>query len=153
LLIAFYYLLGAIMFYISALLAVLGGLGYQFFIKRVPSTLNPLVNVVSIYLAVIVLCIALLPLFPLEGGLRSHLKQLSWLQLALAVSVTMIELGFLLMYRYGWNLSTGNLITSVFINVGLVILGISLLSEKLSTINLVGIALSIVGVALISYRS
>lgn len=141
------------MFYVSAVLAVLGGLGYQFFIKRVPSTLNPLVNVVSIYLAVIVLCVALLPLFPLEGGLRNHLKQLSWLQLALAVSVAMIELGFLLMYRYGWNLSTGNLVTGVFINVALVALGLGLLGEKLNVVNLIGIALSILGVALISYRT
>ncbi len=141
------------MFYISALVAILGGVGYQFFIKRVPVTLNPLVNVVAVYLATIVLCILLLPLFPLEGGLRYHLKQLSWLQLALAVSVGMIELGFLLMYRYGWNLSTGNLITSVFINVALVVIGLSLLSEKLSGINLLGVALSIAGVALISYRS
>lgn len=141
------------MFYISALVAILGGVGYQFFVKRVPVTLNPLVNVIAVYIAVIVLCVVLLPLFPLEGGLAKHFKQLSWLQLALAVSVTMIELGFLLMYRYGWNLSTGNLITSVFINVALVVIGISLLSEKLSAINLVGIALSIAGVALISYRS
>jgi drug/metabolite transporter (DMT)-like permease len=141
------------MFYVSALVAILGGVGYQFFIKRVPVTLNPLVNVVAVYLATIVLCILLLPLFPLEGGLRNHLKQLSWLQLALAVSVAMIELGFLLMYRYGWNLSTGNLITSVFINVTLVVIGVALLSEKLSGINLFGIALSIAGVALISYRS
>jgi drug/metabolite transporter (DMT)-like permease len=141
------------MFYISALLAILGGLGYQFFIKRVPSTLNPFINIISIYLAVIVLCLALLPLFPLEGGLRNHLKQLSWLHLALAVSVTMIELGFLLMYRYGWNLSTGNLVTGVFINVVLVVIGLGLLGEKLNTINLIGIALSILGVTLISYRS
>jgi drug/metabolite transporter (DMT)-like permease len=141
------------MFYISALVAVLGGLGYQFFVKRVPVTLNPLVNVVAVYLAVIVLCFALLPLFPLEGGLRKHLSQLSWLQLALAVSVAMIELGFLLMYRYGWNLSTGNLVTGVFINVVLVVIGIGLLGEKLNTVNLLGITLSILGVALISYRS
>ena len=70
------------MFYISAVVAILGGLGYQFFVKRVPVTLNPLVNVVAVYLAVIVFCFALLPLFPLEGGLVKHLKQLSWLQLA-----------------------------------------------------------------------
>jgi drug/metabolite transporter (DMT)-like permease len=141
------------MFYISALVAILGGVGYQFFVKRVPVTINPLVNVIAVYTATIVLCIVLLPLFPLEGGLRKHLAQLSWLQLALAVSVAMIELGFLLMYRYGWNLSTGNLITSVFINVVLVVIGLSFLSERLSAVNLLGVALSIAGVALISYRS
>jgi drug/metabolite transporter (DMT)-like permease len=141
------------MFYSSALVAVLGGLSYQSFVKRVPVTLNPLVNVVAVYIAVIVLCVALLPLFPLEGGLVKHLRQLSWLQPALAVSVTMTELGFLLMYRYGWNLSTGNLVTGVFINVVLVVIGIGLLGEKLNIINLIGIALSILGVALIGYRS
>ena len=64
----------------------------------------------------------------------------------------MIELGFLLMYRYGWNLSTGNLVTGVVVNIVLVGLGITLLGEKVNTINAIGIALSVLGVALISYR-
>lgn len=142
-----------ITFYISALVTILGGLGYQYFVKKVPVTLNPIVNVISVYLMVIVLCIALLPLFPVKGGIVNHVKQLSWIHIALAVSVTMIELGFLLMYRYGWNLSTGNLVTGVFINVVLVLLGIGLLGEKLNTVNLVGIVLSVLGVVLIGYRS
>jgi len=73
--------------------------------------------------------------------------------LALAVSVMMIELGFLLMYRYGWSLSTGNIVTGVFVNISLVGLGIALLGEKISPVNIIGIVLSILGVALISFRS
>ena len=92
------------------------------------------------------------PLFSAEGGLRNHIRQLSWIQIALAVTVMMIELGFLLMYRYGWNLSTGNLVTGVFANIILVVLGVTLLGEKMSFVNAVGIVLSILGVALISYR-
>jgi drug/metabolite transporter (DMT)-like permease len=141
------------MFYITALFAILGGLGYQFFVKRVPATLNPFVNVIAIYMVVILFCLILLPLFPIKGGLATQVKQLSWLHIALAISVTLIELGFLLMYRYGWNLSTGNLVTGVFINVILAALGIGLLGEKLNTVNLIGIALSVLGVALIGYRS
>ena len=64
----------------------------------------------------------------------------------------MIELGFLLMYRYGWSLSTGNLVTGVFVNIILVGLGAALLGEKISLLNAVGIALCILGVALISIR-
>jgi drug/metabolite transporter (DMT)-like permease len=85
-------------------------------------------------------------------GLRSHFRQLSWIQIALAVTVMMIELGFLLMYRYGWNLSTGNLVTGVFVNIILVGLGVILVGEKVSLVNAIGVALSILGVALISYR-
>jgi drug/metabolite transporter (DMT)-like permease len=141
------------MFYLTALFAILGGLGYQFFIKRVPTTLNPFINVIAIYLVVIVLCLALLPLFPIQGKLSEQFKQLSWIHIVLAVSVTLIELGFLLMYRYGWNLSTGNLVTGVFINVILAAIGLWFLGEKLNPINIIGIALSVLGVALIGYRS
>ena len=140
------------MFYITAFVTILGGLMYQFFVKRVPVQLNPIVNVVSVYLVVIVFCLALLPLFPVKGGLMVHVKQLSWLQIVLAISVVLIELGFLLMYRHGWNLSTGNLVTGVFINVILAAIGLGFLGEKLNMVNFLGIVLSVLGVALIGYR-
>ena len=140
------------MFYLSAFIAVAGAVGYQYFVKRVPTTINPIVSVIGVYLAVLALSIVLLPLFPAEGGLRHHFRQLSWVQVAMAVTVFLIELGFLLMYRYGWTLSTGNLVTGVFVNIILVGLGVILLGEKVSLINAAGIALSILGVAMISYR-
>jgi drug/metabolite transporter (DMT)-like permease len=141
-----------IMFYISAFVAIAGAVGYQYFVKRVPVSLNPIVSVLAMYVAVLALSVVLLPLFPAHGGLEHHFRQLSWIQLALAVSVIMIELGFLLMYRYGWNLSTGNLVTGVFVNTILVGLGVSLLGEKVNLVNTVGIAFCVLGVALISYR-
>jgi drug/metabolite transporter (DMT)-like permease len=58
----------------------------------------------------------------------------------------------LLMYRYGWNLSTGNLITGVVVNLTLVTLGITVLGEKISPVNALGIVCCMGGVALISYR-
>lgn len=140
------------MFYLSAALAIIGAVGYQFFLKRVPSGINPIVSVLGIYVAVFALAIVLVPLFPANGGFLSHVRQLNWIQLALGVSVIFIELGFLLMYRSGWNLSEGNLVTGVVINLVLVALGVLLLGEKLSLVNVAGIVLSIAGVALISYK-
>ena len=141
------------MFYLSALVAIAGAVGYQYFVKQVPETINPIVSVMGMYVVVLVISIFLLPLFPFEGGLRAHFKQLNWIQIALAVAVLMIELGFLLMYRYGWNLSTGNVVTGVFVNTILVVIGIAALKEPVSITNIVGIVLSIIGVALISIRS
>ncbi len=142
-----------IMFYLSAFVAIAGAVSYQYFVKRVPTSLNPIVSVISVYVAALVFGALLLPLFPAEGGLLRHLRELSWIQLVLAVSIIMIELGFLLMYRYGWNLSTGNVVTGVVINLALVGLGVTLLGEQVSRVNTIGIALCILGVALISYRS
>lgn len=140
------------MFYVSASIAIIGAIGYQYFVKRVPISLNPVVSVMGIYAVVLALCAILLPFFPVEGGLLKHVRQLNWLQLALAASVFMIELGFLLMYRHGWKLGMGNLVTGAVVNVTLVGLGITLLGEKVSAINFIGIALSILGLALIGYR-
>jgi drug/metabolite transporter (DMT)-like permease len=140
------------MLYISAGVAIFGAVGYQYFVKRVPASINPIVSVIGMYVTVLVLGMILLPLFPAEGGLRNHFRQLNWIQLALAVSVIMIELGFLLMYRYGWRLGTGNLVTGVFVNIILVGLGVTLLGEKLNPVNATGIVLCILGVVLISYR-
>lgn len=141
------------MFYVSALVAIIGAIGYQYFVKRVPVSLNPIVSVLGVYAGVFALGVLLLPLFPAPGGLAQHVRQLSWLQLALAGSVFLIELGFLLMYRYGWDLSTANLLTGVVINIALVGLGVALLGERLSLVNALGIALCIVGVALVGYRA
>jgi hypothetical protein len=95
-------------------------------------SINPIVSVLAMYVAVLALTVILLPLFPADGGLGHHFRQLRWIQVALAVSVIMIELGFLLTYRYGWNLSTENLVTGVFINLILVGLGVSRLGEKIA---------------------
>ena len=143
---------GKPMYYVSALLAIAGTVGYQYYAKRVPVTLSPLVSVIGTYLIVIVLCAISLPLFPAEGGLRAHVRQLNWVQVALAVTVYLMAVGFQSMYRYGWNLSTGNLITGVIINIALLGLGVFLLREKMSALNLIGVALSIAGVALIGWR-
>lgn len=142
-----------IMFYISAGIVIIGAVSYQFLTKRIPVSLNPIVSMIGMYILVLVLGVFLLPIFSSEGGLLQHFRQLNWIQLGLAISTIMVALGFLLMYRYGWNLSTGNLITGVFINIILVVLGVTLLGEKMNLLNAIGIALSILGVALISYQS
>jgi len=140
------------MFYISIILAILGGVGYQYFVKLIPQTLNPIISILMVYVTGIFLCLLVLPFYPSEGGISQHIRQLNWIQVAIALSVLAIELGFLLMYRYGWNLTTTNVTTSVFTNLLLIAIGILILGEKVSPVNGIGIILSIIGVALIGYK-
>lgn len=140
------------MFYLSAAIAVVGAVGYQYLVKRVPASLNPVVSVIGVYGSVLVLSAILLVAFPTQGGLLRQFRQLSWIQLVIAVAVLMIEIGFLWMYRYGWELSTGNLVTGAVVNLTLVVVGLSVLGEKVNAANILGIAVTIIGVALIGYR-
>lgn len=140
------------MYFFSAVLAIVGSVAYHHFVKRISPTIHPVVSIVGIYVGVLMLSSLLLVFSPPSEGYRYHFTQINWVQLAVAASIFLIELGFVLMYRSGWNLSTANLVTSVFINVLLVGLGLWLLREQVSLINAIGIALSIIGVAMISYR-
>jgi drug/metabolite transporter (DMT)-like permease len=139
------------MYLFSALLAILGGVAYHYFVKRIPATIHPVVSIVGIYVVVLLLSSALLALFPPVEGYRFHFRQLSWVQLGVAVSVFSLELGFILMYRVGWHLSNATLVTGVFINLIVVGLGLFLFQEKVSLVNAIGIILSIIGVAMITY--
>ena len=140
------------MFYVSAILAVVGAVSYHYFIRRIPTSLSPAVAVIGIYIAVLLLGVTLLPLFPPEGGLAKHIRQLSWIQIGVAGSVFMLELGFILMYRHGWNISTGNLVTGAVVNTALLGIGVIMLGEKATMTNIMGVAICIVGVAMIGYR-
>jgi drug/metabolite transporter (DMT)-like permease len=140
------------MFYISAAMATLGAVGYQFFIKLVPPTANPLVSILGLYLAALILGLALLLIFPVEGSLILHFRQLNWIQFAIAASVMLVNFGYLWMFRSGWDLSTAGLVTGVFINIILVALGVFFFAEQISLINAVGIFFCILGVALINYN-
>jgi hypothetical protein len=53
--------------------------------------LNPIVPIIGMYVAVLALSEILLPHFPAEGDIWYHFRQLSRIQIALAIPVMMIE--------------------------------------------------------------
>jgi len=139
-------------FYASAVTAIVGTVGYHMLMKKIPENVNPLISILGIYVAIVILSSLMLPFFIGSGTLLTSLKQMSWIQVGIAGCILMMEVGFLLMYRSGWNLSTGNIVTGVAINIALGFIGVVFLKEGLSALNIAGILLCITGVALIGYR-
>lgn len=142
-----------LLFNSSAGIAILATVAYHFFVKKIPSGINPIVSVIGIYAVVLVISLAILPFVIEKGTVLEHFRQLNWIQVVLAVVVLGMELGFLLMYRYGWDLSVGNVVTGVVINIVLMAIGVVFLRERLSTMNLVGLVMCIAGVAMVGYRT
>lgn len=139
------------MYYLSAAMAVVGLVVYHTLLKRIPATLDPLVSVAAIYVLVMMFSLLLLPWFVERGTLGAQLRQLSWLQVAIAAVVFLLELGYLLMYRHGWDLSVGNIVTGVFVNLALLAIGVLVLREQVSAVNLTGVLLCIVGVGMVGH--
>ena len=133
-------------------LAVVSTFGYHLVIKLTPATVNPLVSLAVTYATVTVLFAAAAVLAPEGAPLRESLRQVNWTALALAGTIVGLDLGFLLLYRSGFDLSLGQLVTQSAAALMLIIVGVAAFRERLSVANVSGIALCIVGLWLISRR-
>jgi multidrug transporter EmrE-like cation transporter len=89
---------------------------------------------------------------PGQGTLRVAMGQLNWTALALGLVVVFLDLAFLMMYRGGFNVSLGQIISQSGTALLLLLIGVAFFSEKLSLTNIAGIGLCIAGLWLISQK-
>lgn len=140
------------LYYLSILLVVVSTVVYHLVQKATPADAHPLLTLAVTYLVATLLCLALLPFFPLRAGLGESLRRLNWASIALAAAVTGIELGFLLAYRAGWNISLAALIANTAVAALLAPVGVLLFAERLTPLQIAGIGACAVGLLLINYR-
>jgi drug/metabolite transporter (DMT)-like permease len=141
-----------LLYYGSLGLTILANVLYHVFQKVTPGTVNPVLSLAATYGTAMVLCLALLPFFPLPGGLGAGLRGLNWVSFALALAIFGLELGFLLAYRAGWNIGIAAAVSNVSVAIVLVPVAVLAFRERLTPINLLGIAVCIVGLVLINRR-
>lgn len=140
------------MYLFAILLAVLSNVFYHIFQKMTPEDVNPMLSLAVTYGLAMIVCLLLLPLFPLTNNLRDSLRQLNWASFALAFAILGLEMGFLLAYRAGWNISAAPLVSNVTMALILIPIGILFFKEKLSPVNSIGILICIVGLFLINWK-
>lgn len=141
------------MFYFSIGLAILSGAAYQVLQKTMPHEVNPVVVVLVTYAAGIIASLPLFLLFPLQTSLGEALRTLTPGNLLLGLAVVGIELGFLLAYRSGWQIGVAPLVVNVSIALLLIPVSLLLFREQLSPVNLLGIAVCIIGFLMMNYKS
>jgi uncharacterized membrane protein len=140
------------LFYASIGLTVLSNALYHVFQKLTPGNVHPLVALAATYSTATLLCILSIPFFPLASGWRESIGQLNWASFALAFAIVGLELGFLLAYRAGWNISLGAIVSNVAVTLVLVPLGLLFFKDKLSVVNLAGIVVCVIGLVMVNYK-
>ncbi|HQR25174.1 MAG TPA: EamA family transporter, partial [Steroidobacteraceae bacterium] len=121
-------------------------------LKLTPPGVNPLLSLLVTYTLVTVLFGAVLLAAPGEFAWRQEVRQLNWTALALAVAIVGLDLGFLFLYRSGFEVSLGALVTQSAAAMVLLVVGVVAFREKLSPENALGIVLCLVGLWLVNRR-
>lgn len=137
-------------FYLPLALAVFGNLLYHLSQKSVPKAANPIYVITIAYLVGIVLCLLYSFIYPSEKSFVETLRESNWAVFAIGAGAAVIELGFLLAYRAGWNLGTASVACSTAVTIMLIPIGLFAFKEPLSLRNIVGLLFCLLGLVLVS---
>jgi drug/metabolite transporter (DMT)-like permease len=137
---------------LSIALTVGSNVLYHIAQKSIPRGVHPLLSVAVTYAVALVVTLLLWPLAPGAAPKLSDLSGLNWATIGVAVAAVGIEVGFLLAYRAGWDVSVGSLAVSAAVALLLVPVGVVMFRERLSAPNAAGIVLSVIGLVLMMLR-
>ena len=137
------------MHYFSICIVVLSNVLYHILQKSIPEQLNPFISLIISYSMAICCSLFLFPFFQNNIPLSYHLKLQLWPSIALGVTIVGLEVGFLLVYRSGWNISTASVFSNIYVAIFLLPVGILMFKEALSKTNFLGIILCIIGLILV----
>jgi drug/metabolite transporter (DMT)-like permease len=137
---------------IALIIAVTGQVLYHVAQKSVASDANPVISLLVFYGAAAVLTLPLLFFFPTTRSLSDEFSSLNWAVIAVAASIVLIEIGFLLAYRAGGSLSGTFILTAAIVTMCTLFIGVLFFKESISIGKVIGVAMCLGGIALISSK-
>ncbi len=140
------------MYYFAIFLVVASNVGYHISQKSTPAGVNPALSQLGTYMVAAIFCLLILPFFSLGESITVEVRRLNWTCVALGISIVGLEMGFLLAYRAGWNISLAQFYATTILTLLLIPIGLCFFQEKITMINVVGIILCLGGVILLNHK-
>jgi len=132
--------------------AIAATVGYHVVLKLTPAAANPYLSLAVTYALGTVAFAVAYAAMPGAVSFRAAIGELNWTALALAGAVVLLDFGLFMLYRGGFDVSLGQLVTQSSASLLLLLVGVAYFAEKLSLTNIGGIVLCIAGLWLINRR-
>ncbi|MGE4485872.1 MAG: EamA family transporter [Oscillospiraceae bacterium] len=135
-----------------AILIVGSNVTYHIITKGMPSRVNPFISLVVTYLIGATVALGMYYITSDGQGLKHSFSQLNWTSYALGFAVVGLELGYILLYRAGWDISVGSLVCNITMAVLLLAVGALFYKEALGMKQVAGALLCLCGLVLINMK-
>ena len=136
--------------FIPNLIAVLSNTLYNICTKSTPQNLNPFASLSVTYLVGALASVIMYFTTTKEPNLIAEYGKLNWSSFILGLAVVGLETGFILMYRVGWKVSTGQVVSSIALSVVLVFVGYLFYNESITFNKIAGIIVCMLGLYMIN---
>ena len=139
------------MVFLPITVAVLANVFYHVASKSIPAEQNAFMGLVVNYATALIASAILLFLTPHEKILLEAAKS-NWACILMGLSITGVEVAFVMIYRAGGEMSTTSLIVNILLALAMFIVGGVFYHEQISVQKILGAALCIAGVIMLSLR-
>lgn len=135
-------------------LTIFANVGYHLCQKAIRADISPAASLSATYAVALVLSLLLWPWFGGSGGetLGAAFRKLGPASYGLGACVVLLELGFLLAYRAGWDIGVAALYSNAAVALVLLPIGLWAFAEGMSTRKAAGLAFAFVGLMLLSSK-
>jgi drug/metabolite transporter (DMT)-like permease len=131
-------------------LIVASNILYNICQKSTPQSANPFAALLITYLTAAILTVILFQFYKTDKGFGQSFNNLNWTSITLGIAIVGLEVGYLLAYRAGWNISVGSLVANIFLALMLIPIGILFYHEGFDLNKIAGVAFCVVGLVLIN---
>ncbi|MBS1789585.1 MAG: EamA family transporter [Acidobacteria bacterium] len=139
-------------FYFPILMTITGGVLYHVGQKAIPQTVHPFAAVIIAYSVGILLCVTGLFLDPAGRSFSASFKGVNWAVISVGLGAVIIEIGFLLAYRHGWNINAASVVCNISVALLLIPIGLLVFKEHLTVRHAAGIGCCLIGLYLLSRK-
>lgn len=136
--------------YVPIIIVVLSNTFYHICAKSTPETLNPFASLSVTYFVGAIVSVILYFTTAKSPNLLIEYGKLHWSSFVLGIALVGLEAGFLFMYRVGWSVSTGQVVSSIILAVVLVFVGYLFYKEAITVSKIAGILVCMVGLYLLN---
>lgn len=123
----------------------LGHLVYQISAKSVPSGMDPYAAVFINYIVAAAAAFILWMVLGEDKSMAVQLGRMNWAPVTMALSITLVEVCSVFMFKLGWEISIGSTIANILLAVALVFTGLFLYGEAITAEKVIGILLCVAG--------
>jgi uncharacterized membrane protein len=142
-----------VLFLMPMLLIIASNVIYHLAQKTIPHEVNPAFSLLVSYAVAIVLTLLMIPFFDRPVTYSSEaLRAFNISTVFVGVSAVGVELGWLLIYRTGWQINTTALISSSALAIILLLIGTIFFNEAFSEKKLLGVILCLIGLFLLNSK-
>ncbi|MEM7151305.1 MAG: hypothetical protein AAF799_00610 [Myxococcota bacterium] len=135
---------------VAIALTIVANIGYHLCQKGIRPEASPIATVMATYMVALALSALMWPWLGHSDGLVASFRRLGPASYALGGCVVLLEIGFLLAYRSGWDLGVAALYSNAATAIVLLPIGLLAFSEGIDGRKALGLVFAFVGLVLLS---